>query len=89
VTVAELLSRLSAREFAEWRAYYALELLGDERSDLQAGIIASTVANARGGRRRPLVPRDFMPYAKRQPQATEASKDLSRRIRAALIARNR
>ncbi len=45
-------------------AYYALEPFGEERADLQAGIIASTIANVNRDpkkRRRPYKPQDFMP----------------------------
>ncbi|MBA9002007.1 hypothetical protein HNR21_000889 [Actinomadura cellulosilytica] len=43
--------------------------LGPDRADLQAGIVAATVANAnrgKGGRR--AVPRDFIPKWDRKPQ---------------------
>ena len=45
MTVAELLTRISGRELSEWEAYYSLEPFGQVRGDLQAGIVASTVAN--------------------------------------------
>lgn len=63
-TVGELLARISSRELAEWMAYYRIEPWGEERDDLRAGIVASTVANtARDPRKRPrpFRPRDFMP----------------------------
>jgi len=37
---------MSSREFSEWLAYAQIEPLGDERGDLQAGVIAATIANA-------------------------------------------
>lgn len=45
MTVGELLRRISSRELSEWMAYYGQEPFGDVRADLQAGIIASTIAN--------------------------------------------
>ena len=60
--MAELSRRISERELAEWIAYYGLEPWGEERADLRAGIVASTVANTnRGGNNRAHKPSDFMP----------------------------
>jgi hypothetical protein len=42
----------------ELMAYYMLEPWGEERSDLRAGIIASTMANVMGNKSKPA---DFMP----------------------------
>lgn len=48
--------------FTSWQAYYTLEPFGQERADLRAGIVASTMANAlRGKRTRAYKPKDFMP----------------------------
>ena len=71
-TVAELSQPgvLSYGEFQEWCKFYHQEPWGGERDDLQAGVIASTVANVytlwtQGeAKHRPV---DFMPYA-RAPQ---------------------
>lgn len=60
----ELLERADSRELAEWQAYYRLEPFGSERGDIQAGIVASTVANVNRDskkRRKPYRPDDFMP----------------------------
>jgi len=68
MTVRELLSRVSASEIAEWMAYDSLDPIGRERGDLQAGVIASTIANTMGGGRKdgqPHKPVDFMPYVDR------------------------
>ena len=56
-----MLSRMSARELAEWRAFDAVEPIGEPRADLRAGIIASLVWNANWTSRK--TPFDFMPYA--------------------------
>lgn len=36
---------LDARELAEWRAYYQLEPLGEERADLRMARICAVLAN--------------------------------------------
>ena len=62
--VGQLLASISSRELTEWQAFYQLEPFGEERDDLRAGIVASTVANtARDPKqhREPFLPRDFMP----------------------------
>lgn len=59
-----LLRELSSWQVTEWLAYYGLEPFGEERSDLRAGIVAATVANAnRDAKRRakPFEPGEFMP----------------------------
>jgi len=62
MTVRELLSRVDSRELAEWVAYNSLDPIGNFRSDLQSGIIASTIANVnRGKNTSPFSPHDFMP----------------------------
>lgn len=48
---------------------------GDERADLQAGIIASTIANVNRGRNTTAFkPEDFMPYSKRESITDEVIK---------------
>ncbi len=67
--VGELLNRISSQELTEWMAYYALEPFGEERADLRAGIVASTVANTARDpkkRARPYRPQEFMPTFDRQ-----------------------
>jgi len=56
------MARCDSREFAEWRAFYELEPWGDDRADLRAGIVASTIANVnRGKGQKAFNPGDFMP----------------------------
>jgi hypothetical protein len=73
--VAELGRRLSAAELTEWMAFYHLEPWGGERSDLQAGIIASTVANVNRDSKKkpePYRPQDFIPqYGPKKEQTLE------------------
>lgn len=54
-------AEISAAEFAEWQAFYAIEPFGEERADLRAAIIAATVANSMRVKGRVLTPADFMP----------------------------
>ena len=64
MTVGQLLASVSSRELTEWQAFFRLEPFGEDRADLRAGIIASTVANtARDpkARPKPFLPREFMP----------------------------
>jgi hypothetical protein len=42
----EMLSRMSARELAEWRTYDELEPIGAPRADLRSAILAQILANA-------------------------------------------
>ena len=69
-TVGELRAVLSHTEFREWCLYYQIEPWGEDRADLRAGIVASTVANVYArwvGDETSYRPIDFMPYA--QPVA--------------------
>ena len=50
MTVRELLARIDSKELSEWMAYYELNPFGTVRDDLQAGIIASTIANVNRGK---------------------------------------
>jgi hypothetical protein len=57
-----MLAEMPWEAFQEWREYDRLEPFGEERGDLRAGIIASTIANAnRGKKTKPFKPADFMP----------------------------
>ena len=66
MTLGELGERMSAQEFDLWRALHRQAPLGPERGDLQAGIVASTVANFAGRQMKDgksAKPSDFMPAA--------------------------
>ncbi|EXI86092.1 MAG: hypothetical protein AW12_02174 [Candidatus Accumulibacter sp. BA-94] len=75
-TLQELRAALSYAEFQEWCLYYQIEPWGEDRSDLRAGIVASTVANYAGRTRaegaEPVRPADFMPYLERPPAGPTA-----------------
>lgn len=64
MTVGELLSRVTSAELTEWIAFAELEPFGEERADLRAGIVASTVAEVNRNpkkRKQPFTPQDFLP----------------------------
>lgn len=70
MTVAEVLARTSSHELSEWAAYERITgPLGPARADLHAAIIAATVANSAGGKRKS-APKDFIPKWDKGAQAT-------------------
>lgn len=60
----ELLHRIDSRELTEWQCYFALEPWGEERADLRAGIVSSTIANVNRMKTSDKVwnATEFMPY---------------------------
>ncbi len=73
MTVRQLLASCDSRELAEWMAYEQVEPFGDARGDLQAGVVASTIANVnRGKRAKSYKPQDFL-LQFRKPQAQSLS----------------
>ncbi len=72
----EVLDKHSSRELSEWAAYLQIEPQGEERADLRAGIVASTIANAnRKKGTKAFKPSDFMPkFDKEEQQAPEQQK---------------
>jgi len=73
---------MTSRQFAEWQAYAAIEPWGEDRADLRAGIVASTVANYAGKSLKEdasVSPIDFMPYAEK-PKKAAPSKVLRARF---------
>jgi hypothetical protein len=85
-----LLAITTAAQMAEWEAFWRIDPWGEERADLRAGIVASTVANAnRGSKTKAFRPVDFMPYADRTAQARADSRDLSKRLRQAFMTRDK
>jgi len=67
-TVAELLSRISSAELSEWMAYDSIDPIGNDRGDLQAGIISMVVANSSGAKNngRSFTATDFMPFIEKE-----------------------
>lgn len=64
----ELLRRLTARELVEFEELYRMDPWGEERADLRAGIIASTLVNLKRDPKKTKAfrPVDFMPYVDRE-----------------------
>jgi len=53
-------------------AFYGIEPFGGVRGDLQAGVIASTIANVNKGKRgKAFTPGDFMPLMKKPKQSED------------------
>lgn len=81
-----LLDELSSSQLAEWIAFYQLEPWGEERADLRAGIVASTIANVNRSpkRKKPYAPEDFMPRFEDEEDPEETAARLMAQMKAAL-----
>ena len=76
--VRELLARTSSRELTEWIAYEKITgpLDARLRTDIAAGIVAATVHNSQGAKRR-AKPSDFLPtWFKRRKSPSEIWQDV-------------
>ena len=71
------MARCDSREFAEWLAYYELEPWGEERADLRAGIVASTIANVHRGKGKAFQPGDFMPDFDKTPKKAQTAAEMA------------
>ena len=60
MSVKRCMDEISSAELTEWIAYDMIDPIGDERADLRAGIIASTVIRA-ACPKADVKPIDFMP----------------------------
>lgn len=68
---------MPAREFDEWRAYYAVEPFGAYRDNMHAGLIASVLVNAHRKRSaRPATWRDFVFVDKETDSANKTARFL-------------
>ena len=77
MTVAELNSRMSGREFSQWMEFYALEPFGPVRDNLHAGQIAAMLFNAnRGKGRRPMSANDFLLMSERERMEQRTKKTM-------------
>ena len=77
-SVADLCESMDGEEFCLWVAEYTANPWGEERSDLRAGIIASSVANFAGKSLKDgstVTPLDCMPYSQPEPEAAPVSAD--------------
>jgi len=68
-----MLARMSSRELSEWMAYEKITGPLDDRlrGDISAGIVAATVSNSAGAKRK-VKPSDFIPtWFKRKRSVSE------------------
>ena len=80
---------VSPTEFKYWLAYNTLEPFGDERSDLQAALIASTIANSvRDDKLRPQQYEiaDFLLDFSREPKKPQTSAQMEAVLMEATLA---
>lgn len=80
MTVAELMHRMSAREFSEWMAYYRIEPFGEEVADLRHAIgtaaqVNATIAAAGGKQQMKPDAYRVMPKEDDRPDSPEALRD--------------
>lgn len=62
MSVARTQREINSAEFSEWIAYSRVEPFGEERGDLRAGIVASTIANSASSKSsKKFAPGEFMP----------------------------
>lgn len=50
MSVAEAQQRISSSEFTYWKAFHRINPIGEARGDLQAALIAYTIAQAHSGK---------------------------------------
>lgn len=84
-----MLREMRPSELGEFFALAHIDDWTGNRGDLQAAIIASTLANVNRDPKRksePFKPSDFMPYAEAQSTQRQRDEDLSARLRAYLTA---
>ena len=63
--MGEMCQRMTHSEWCYWMARQGLSLIGDDRADLRAGIIAAEVHNANVTKKKDVKsPTDFMPFYK-------------------------
>ena len=61
------MASISSEELTEWAAYYQLDPFGSHRADIQAGVVASTMANIHAKRGHSFTPTDFIPQFGGEP----------------------
>jgi hypothetical protein len=69
---------MSSSEFSEWLAFLSIEPLGEDRTDVQAGLICATIANANRDdkkKKKPFDAIDFIPDYWGDRLAEEQTKD--------------
>ncbi len=84
MTRADLLAQMTSHEFYEWMVLEGIEPFGEKRSDIQAGIIASTMANIfRSKDQQPYDVTKFMPqFEESKPQTPEEISNIFKALQA-------
>lgn len=78
-----MLAEMTSAQLSEWMAFYRLEPWGEERADLRAGIVASTIANSnRGKGQKPFKPQQFMPDFEPETEEQAAARLMARAMAA-------
>lgn len=71
-TFQELGDSMTGQELTRWMEYDAIEPIGEQRADLRAGIVASTIANCHRVSGEPFKPKDFMAFRPAEKLASPA-----------------
>lgn len=72
---------ITCRELQEWKAEYEIEPFGEERADLRAAIIASTIANCWS--KKTYTPAEFMPDFDREENPQQSVEQMQARMKLA------
>lgn len=73
---------ISSEELTEWAAYYQLDPFGSYRADLQAGVVASTMANIHAKKGHTFGPSDFMPrFGEPEPVKSMSPDEIKDKLR--------
>jgi hypothetical protein len=84
MTVAELETRMTARELAEWQLYDALEPIGGLRTDFGFAMLAALYVNAHKRKNdQPAKVLDFMPFMDKGPPKKQTPQDMMAVLRMA------
>lgn len=84
-TVDELLDGMSSVEWQRWLEFRETNPIGDDRADLRAAQICSTLVQVHGGKAKPsdFMP-EFGPKPEREPMTDDAMLDQAKKITAML-----
>lgn len=77
---------MPSHKFAEWLAYERLEPFGEERADLRAAIIASSIVNVFAAKGRTVKLKDFMIDWDAEPEAEMTDQQVFEKMKAAFKA---
>lgn len=82
MTVERLLAEMAADEFWQWCAYYEIEPWGFPAERINAGIVASEVANYAGRMRKraDANPSDYMPKSGAKPRRKQTAREMKQAL---------